>query len=121
MKDKKYKNYWLTFVEIRAKEGFKFVDLIDFEDSTKEDIYIGAWANVLIKAENVNEALKIVPMGLDELNFEIVFIDKIENIGSLIEYNEITDKVRAEVEWLAESGFVFKISDKLFPYGNASR
>jgi len=54
---------------------------------------------------------------LDELNFEVIFIDKIENIGSLIEYKEISnDDVKSEADWLLKNNFVFKISDRLFPY-----
>lgn len=115
MKNRDYKNFWLAFVEIKAKEGFEFSDLIDFEDSSKED-YKGAWANIIVKSDSINDALGLIPLGLGELNFEIVFTDKIENVGSLIEYNEILEIVREEVDWLAESDFVFKISDKLFPY-----
>ncbi len=116
MEDKKYKNFWLVFVDIRAKEGFEFVNLIDFENSPIEDNYKGAWANVIVKSENIKDALDLVPLGLAELNFEVVFTDKIENVGSLLEYNEITENVKEEVDWLAKSDFVFKISDKLFPY-----
>lgn len=116
MRDSKYNNFWLAFVNLKAKEGFVFTDLIDFDDSSDKTDYKGAWANIIVKSKNINEALEIVPLGLDELNFEVVFIDKIENIGSLIEYKEITDDVRAEVDWLLKSDFVFKISDKLFPY-----
>lgn len=116
MEGKEYKNYWLVFVDIKAKEGFEFVNLIDSENSGKNDNFKGAWSNIIVKSKNIKDALDIVHLGLDELNFEVVFADKIENIGSLIEYNEINDNVRVEVDWLAESEFVFKISEKLFPY-----
>lgn len=116
MADVKYRNFWLVFVNLKAKEGFEFADLIDSEDSTSNINYVGAWANIIIKSENINDALELVLLGLGELSFEVVFIDKVENIGSLIEYEEISDNVRVEVDWLAESEFVFKISDKLFPY-----
>ncbi len=116
MKYKKYSNFWLAFVNLKAKEGFVFTDLIDLEGSPDSIGYKGAWANIIVKSETINDALKIIPLGLDELDFEVVFIDRIENIGSLEEYKEITDDVRAEVDWLLASEFVFKISDKLFPY-----
>jgi hypothetical protein len=116
MKSKKYANFWLTFVNIKAKEGFVFTDLIDFDGSPDYVDYKGAWANIIVKSKNINDALDIVPLGLDELGFEVLFIDKIENIGSLIEYKEISEVVKAEVDWLSKSEFVFKISDKLFPY-----
>lgn len=53
---------------------------------------------------------------MDELNFEVIFIDKIENIGSLIEYKEISNDIKSEADWLLKSNFVFKISDRLFLY-----
>lgn len=116
MKKKKYSNFWLAFVNLKAKDGLVFTDLIDFDGSPDNIKYKGAWANIIVKSDSINEALDIVPLGLGELDFEVIFIDKIENIGSLIEYKEITDDVKAEVDWLAKSEFVFKISDKLFPY-----
>lgn len=116
MKNKRYSNFWLAFVNLKAKDGLVFTDLIDLDGSPESVNYKGAWVNIIIKSESINEALDIVPLGLGELDFEVIFIDKIENIGSLIEYNEITDDVKAEVDWLSESEFVFKISDKLFPY-----
>jgi DNA-dependent RNA polymerase auxiliary subunit epsilon len=119
MKKLKYSNLWLLFVNIKARKGLKFVDLIDTDDAESMDSrkkYIGAWANLLIKADTINKAIDIAPLGLKELNFEIKFIDKIENLGSLLEYNEIKNDVIEEAEWLLKSGFIFKISDKLFPY-----
>lgn len=116
MKRKKYSNFWLVFVKLKAKEGLVFTDLIDLDGSPNSVDYKGAWANIIIKSENINEALEIVPLGLDELDFEVVFIDKIENIGSLIEQKEINDSVKLEVDWLLRSEYIFKISDKLFPY-----
>ncbi|HAD12942.1 MAG TPA: hypothetical protein DCF33_10965, partial [Saprospirales bacterium] len=85
-------------------------------DSPNDINYTGAWANVIVKAQNISDSLNIIQLGLSELNFEVIFIDKIENIASLIEYNEINNTVLAEVNWLSKSKFVFMISDKLFPY-----
>ena len=50
---------------------------------------------------------------MDELNFEVTFIDKIENIGSLIEHKEISNDVKSEADWLLKNNFVFKISDSI--------
>jgi len=114
---KKFKNFWLVFVNIKAKDGFNFNDLIEIEDTfSNNNNFNGAWANVIIKAKTIENALEIVPIGLSELDFEVIFIDKIENIGSLIEYKEISDDVKLEVDWLSSSQYIFKISDKLFPY-----
>jgi hypothetical protein len=106
---------WMVFVNIKAKNGFDFRDLIDSYEKNKNE-FKGAWANILIKAETISEAIDIVPLGLEELNFDAVFIDKIENIGTLAENNELNAGVVKECNWLLESGYVFKISDKLFPY-----
>lgn len=116
MKRKKYSNVWLVFVNLKAKEEKVFTDLIDLEGQSDSVNYKGAWANIIIKSESINKALEIVPLGLNELDFEVVFIDKIENISSLVEYKEINKDLKAEVDWLLESEYVFKISDKLFPY-----
>lgn len=119
MKNKKcYKNTWLAFVNIKAKNNFNFIDLVEPAEENDNTDYIGAWANIIVKAKSINEAIEIIPQGLNELNFEVVFIDKVENIESLIEYEEINEDLKSEVEWLVKSDFVFKISDKLFPYVN---
>lgn len=116
MSRKKYSDCWLVFVNLKARDGYIFNDLIDLSDSTSDMNYKGAWANIIVKADTINEALEIVPLGLEELDFEIVFIDKVENIASLVEYKEVSDDVLLEVDWLLRSKYVFKISDKLFPY-----
>jgi len=113
-----YKNVWLAFVQITAEDGFSFEDLVesDEEETEKTDKYIGAWANILIKANTINEALEIVPQGLSEKNFIVLFIDKIENVESLIEYDELDLKIIEEINWLLSTEYVFMISDKIFPY-----
>ena len=116
MSKDKYNNFWLAFVNIRAEKGYKFNDLIDLGADDPKSSYVGAWANIIVKAEEMNEAIEIIPQGLKELNFDVVFIDKIENLGSLIDYGEVNELVASEVNWLSESDYVFKISDKLFPY-----
>lgn len=115
MKDKVYTNMWLTFVNIGPKGNNQFNDLIEI-DSSDDSKYIGAWANILIKSDRINDVPDIVDGGLNELGMEIIFIDKIENVDSLIEYDELDESVFEEVEWLIESKFIFKISDKIFPY-----
>ena len=118
MINKKYKEAWLMFVNVKAKPGLVFSDLV--ENNDKNHTYVGAWANIIVLSKDIKEALSIAPLGLDELGFEIDFIDKIENILSLIEYEEIDDSVLEEVDWLLSSEYVFKISDALFPYENDS-
>ena len=111
----KYKNTWLSFVNIVA-ETDKINDLIDLEGEEDNSNYSGAWANIIVKAETIKEAIDIIPLGLGELDFNVEFIDKIENIASLVEYDEISEDVIKEVDWLLSTNYVFKISDKIFPY-----
>ena len=116
MTSKKYRSFWLAFVNITAKKGLILSDLIDLEGLPDNENYRGAWANIIVKAETISKAIEIIPLGLCELNFKIIFIDKVENIGSLINHNEINENVKKEVDWLLKSEYVFMISDKLFPY-----
>ena len=73
MSNKKYSKLWLMLVNIKAKDGFEFNDLIDHEGKPLE-IYAGAWANILLKSDTINNSLEIAQRGLVELNFEIVTI-----------------------------------------------
>ncbi len=112
----KYANIWIALVNLKAREGFNMVDLIDNEGKETNHNFIGAWANILVKANTIKEAVEIIPLGLEELNFEVIFINKIENVETLIEYDELKKSVKKEIKWLIKSDFVFKISDKLFTY-----
>ncbi|MEZ4911889.1 MAG: hypothetical protein R2774_13630 [Saprospiraceae bacterium] len=113
-----YEIVWLAFVNITAKQNHKFNELIDLEDGSSDVSFDGAWANILVKEPDIKKAIDIIHQGLDELYFKVIFIEKIENVSSLIEYDEISDDVLSEVNWLYDSDFVFKISDRLFPYEN---
>ena len=78
MKKLKYKNIWISLVNIKSKEGFSFMDLTDTDDDEALPYnYVGAWGNILVKSDNIKSALDIISQGLDELHFEVVFIDKI--------------------------------------------
>lgn len=115
MKNEEYIRLWLIFVNIKPKKGYDFSDLIDNEEIQTEK-FVGAWANIIVKADTVNDVLTIVPLGLLELGFEVEFIDKIENFMSLIDNNELEEDVIKDGQWLLQSNFVFKVSDRLFPY-----
>lgn len=115
MKNNDFNVLWLVFLSLKAKNGFKFKDLIDNVDSINDN-YKGAWANILVKANTIHEALEICPTGLSELGFEIEFIDKIENFNSKYENKELNPEIINEAKWLLNSKFVFMISDKIFPY-----
>ena len=111
-----YERVWLAFVNIGAMNDYTFNDLIDAGSTNEDSQYIGAWANILLVADDIHTALGILPKGLQELNFEVIFIDKIENLETPIENNEVNQGLIEEVNWLLESKFVFKISDRIFPY-----
>ncbi len=111
----KYSDLWMVFVNIKAKAGYDFRDLVDMPKKNSNK-FEGAWANLLVRAKTINEAIDVVPLGLSELNFDVVFIDRVENIGTLAENNEVKAEVLEECDWLLESGYVFKISDKFFSY-----
>ncbi|WP_313266390.1 hypothetical protein [Sphingobacterium sp.] len=57
-----YKNIWLALVEIEAKEGKIFHDLLDHEEGLKEQ-YIGAWGNVLVNCKRINQVPHIIEKG----------------------------------------------------------
>ena len=115
----KFIQMWVASVDIEADSGYNFMDLIDCSDHNEVlPKYIGAWANVIIQSPTINEALDLLEIGLNEKNFRIKFIDKIENLYSLIEENNINVDMIKEAEWLYSSKYSFVISDKLWPYVN---
>jgi len=116
MENTEFKKLWLAFVNIKPRNGLLLGDLIDSEQNVVTNVYAGAWANILVKASTINEAVDILPFGLNELGYNIEFIDKVENVFSLMEYKELKKEVEEEAEWLLKSNFHFKISDRLFPY-----
>jgi len=92
-------------VHIKAKKGLSFKDLIDTKDIPVNKNYLGSWANIIIKAKTIDEALTVVPRGLKEKGFEIKFIDKVENFNSLVKYKETTSDFIKEANWLLKIGF----------------
>lgn len=118
MEYERYDKIWLALVDIRAIDGHNFAELIDTSDTSSEshDEYIGACGNVLVKSNNIREALTIIELGLKELNFKAIYVDKIENVIGLIKDNALNEDVIQEAKMLVDSDFVFLISGKLFPY-----
>lgn len=112
----KYSSTWLLLVQIEARDGYRFNELIDFDGESENAEYTGAWANVIVKAETIAESIEIAPKGLAEKNFQTIYIDKSENLNSLIQNKEVDESVIAEVGWLLSTDFVFMISDRIFPY-----
>ena len=99
MRTKKiFKQLWVASVDIEAMPNYDFI--------------------VIIQAPTIKEALFLIEIGLNEKNFKIRFIDKIENLYSLVEDNEINIDMIKEAEWLYKSQYSFMISDKLWPYGD---
>jgi hypothetical protein len=116
---KNYADLWLILVHIKPEEGFSFKDLVDSEGQEHNlDEVLGAWANVLVKGSTRDEAVDIIPEGFKEKNFEVVSIDQVENLGSVIEKEEVNKSVIEEADWLLDSKFVFLISNKIFPYNS---
>ncbi|MNV08019.1 hypothetical protein D3C71_984740 [compost metagenome] len=58
----------------------------------------------------------IIEKGLNEKGMTVLFIDKIENMESLIKAEQVVKQVIGEPDWLLNSNYIFMISDKLFPY-----
>lgn len=117
MNKNKYINIWLILVDIKAMKGYGLDDLTEKEEmkvSIKK--LTAAWANILVKANNISEALQIIPLGLHEKGFEVLFIDKVENLKSLIENKELKDGLVEEADWLLKSKYVFKIFDPIYPH-----
>ena len=115
----KFIQMWVASVDIEADSGYNFMDLIDCSDHNEVlPKYIGAWANVIIQSATINEALDLLEIGLNEKNFRIKFIDKIENMYSLIEDDDVNEDIIKEAEWLYSSKYCFVISDRLWPYVN---
>ncbi len=112
---KKYLKVWIAFVNINAEEGYDFPNLIDSEGKPKED-YVGAVAYIAIIAKDIYEALEILPKGLHELHFKTVSIYEVRNAHFLMEYEELSDSDKEEIDWLLKSKYIFKILDRLWPY-----
>ena len=112
---KAYSKVWLAFVNINALDDTDFNSLINIEENDTQ-VYIGAWANILLQAETIEIALNILTAGLKELGFGIRRISKIENLEDLVEQSALKDDILFEADWLLSSEFVFLISDAIFPY-----
>lgn len=113
----KYKELWIASVDIVASPGYKFNDLVDCSECNDTlPSYDGAWANIILHAKTINEAINLIEKGLSEKNFSIKFIDKIENLHSLVEDENVNIDLVREAEWLYSSKYCFMISDKLWPY-----
>lgn len=116
---KKYKQLWIASVDIEAAPEYEFNDLVDCSECDNTlPAYTGAWANIILQSETINEALILLEMGLSEKNFIVKFIDKIENLYSLVEDNDVNIDIIKEAEWLYSSKYRFMISDKLWPYSD---
>lgn len=108
-----YRNIWLCSVQIVPAKGYKFNELVELD---AEEHYDGAWANVLVKSDDLHEVLDIIAQGLKQMNFVPVFIDKIENVQTLLEEDALGHKHGEDADYLLDSDNTFIISDELFPY-----
>ena len=111
-------NIWIAFIHIKAEDGESFNDLIDMEDEESDLTYLGAWANVLVDCTNIKGVPEIIEQGLEELKFQLVFIQKIENTALPLEKNELKSGVVDEIAYMVQHGYKFMISDRIFPYAD---
>ena len=108
--NEKYKNLWHIFVNIEAIEGYNFNDLIDTSDcDTTVSKYIGAWTNILVKADTINEAIEIIPLGLKEKNFKVIFIERAVNLQSMADENDVDEEELEEADWLLSTSYRSKL------------
>ena len=115
--DKKYQNLWLAFVQIAAIDGYNFLDLVDFEEKPAENLS-GGFVWILVKAKTINETLDIIPRGLEEKHFKVVFVDQICYLQSMIEDNSINQEIIEEADWIIHTQYVFKICNGIWTYSN---
>ena len=113
--DKKYQNLWLAFVQIAAIDGYNFLDLVDFEEKPAENLS-GGFVWILVKAKTINETLDIIPRGLEEKHFKVVFVDQICYLQSMIEDNSINQEIIEEADWIIHTQYVFKICNGIWTY-----
>ncbi len=78
--------------------------------------YIGAWANILVKADTINEAIEIIPLGLKEKNFKVIFIERAVNLQSMADENDVEEEELEEADWLLSTSYRLKIVERLYPY-----
>lgn len=118
-----YQEAWLALVKIIPKSGCTMKEITDNEDIIDKneiyipiDDYVGAWANVIVKGETIETALELIPKAFAEKKFDVDFVDKIENIELLMEFEELNKSTQREINWLLDSNFKFKISGRIFPF-----
>ena len=116
--EKKYSEIWMALVHIQAKDGLAFNDLLDLSEDTTNQIYVGAFAQVLVKTKTRKRALEIIPLGMSEKEFVVVSIEGVKRLQPLVDKGEINISYIGEADWLLESCFIFKIADKLWTYLN---
>lgn len=114
---KEYEQIWYAYVDLEAEDGYEFNDLIDseiYDDPLAT--YIGAWANILVQAKTIKEAVDIIEMSLREKNLKIRFFDGIENLLSLVEADDVAEDMIKDADRLYSSGSRFMITGELFAY-----
>ena len=71
---------------------------------------------MLVKANTISEVVNILNDGLKELQFEVEFIDKISNMASLVEENEVSQEIISDADSLIDSDYKYVFCDELWPY-----
>lgn len=115
MKNMSYKNVWIAFVNAGPLSGNVSSELIG-RKVLNDSKHQGSWGNILIKSDLIDGVPNVVKKGLGELGMEVVFIDSIQNAGTLIEHKEVDLDVVEEIDSFIDSTILFKISDQIYPY-----
>lgn len=114
---KRFKTLWIAHVDVEAAEGHDLYELLELEDSNNSlQEYIGAWIDVIVKADSIVEALDILEIGLEDMNYVIKFIDRIENMHSLIEHKNVDDGTVKDADMLLRNNGNFLIKDGVWTY-----
>ncbi|KOS08036.1 hypothetical protein AM493_19760 [Flavobacterium akiainvivens] len=109
-----YLPLWLITADIHAQDGLDFNELV--ETPQDGDRYIGAWANILVEAADIEVALAVLNAGLAEKGFALKRIGRIENFDFLMDDEEVKPDMVYQAEWLLSSEYVLLICDPVYPY-----
>lgn len=114
---KRFKTLWIARVDVEAAEGHDLHELLELEDSNNSlQEYVGAWIDVIVKADSIVEALDILEIGLEDMNYVIKFIDRIENMHSLVEHRNVDDGTVKDADMLLSNNGNFLIKDGVWTY-----
>lgn len=109
---------WTALVNIRPDEGYRFEDLIDTEETEEQTSFDGAWANVIVKADEFIDAYNLVMMGMMEKNFLVVDFDYLTDYTHYKENYNVSDDHSVAEDLLSNSEYMFCVVGELLPYSD---